>query len=202
MLTGAAVDCERILDSFWGQPVNTATSIAFVFAGLAAYLRGASRATATLIGAVGLGSIAFHGPMPPWGEFVHDLSIGWVLAWVILTESMRLRVWPFAFAGVGLLMLTPIVADPIQAVLAIGAIFLVLKSQRPQRFWMLGLLATGAVIGTLSRTGWPWCQPESIWQGHGFWHFSAAAALYLWAQVRRPLVQGFSESGGGPGQSA
>jgi hypothetical protein len=39
----------------------------------------------------------------------------------------------------------------------------------------------GAVVGTLSRTGWPLCNPDSIWQGHGFWHVASAAALAIWA---------------------
>lgn len=200
MLSGAAVDCERILESWWGQPVNTCTAFAFVLAGLWVFFRDGSVSTSALITGVGAGSIAFHGPMPIWGEFLHDLTIGWVLIWVILTETKRTRFWPVAFSGVGLMMLAPVVADPAQGVLSIGAIVFVLIGRHPQRFSIVGLLALGAAIGTLSRTGWPWCDPDSIWQGHGFWHLAAAAALALWALPPRQLsARGFAGSVSGPG---
>ena len=79
MLTGASVDCERVLESWWGQPVNTSTALAFVLAGILVHLRTASIPASILIGGVGVGSVAFHGPMPPWGELLHDLTIGWFL---------------------------------------------------------------------------------------------------------------------------
>lgn len=47
----------------------------------------------------------------------------------------------------------------------------------------LALLVTGAVVGTLSRAGWPWCDPASPWQGHGVWHVLAATALVVLAPV-------------------
>lgn len=200
MLTGAAVDCERILEGFLGQPVNTITSVGFVLAGLIAYVRRAGPPTATLIAAVGVGSILFHGPMPPWGEFLHDLSIGWMLLWVILSEIRRWRWWWLTFPVVGVLMFTPTIADPLQAVLSGAAITLLLRGRRRQSYIALGLLGAGAIVGTLSRTGWPWCRPDSIWQGHGFWHLAAAAALALWALPPRQLsARGFAGSVSGPG---
>jgi hypothetical protein len=198
MLTGAAVDCERILDGLVGQPVNTITSFGFIVAGLIAYGRRARPPTAPLIAAVGVGSIVFHGPMPPWGEFVHDLTIGWMLAWVILTEMKWVRWWWLTFPAVSLLMLVPTVANPVQAMLSGAAIILILR--RREHYVALGLLAVGAIVGTLSRTGWPWCRPDSIWQGHGFWHLASAAALVLWAlPPRQPSARGFAGSVSEPG---
>ena len=198
MLTGAEVDCERVLDGFLGQPVNTITSLGFVVAGLIAYGRGARPPTATLIAAVGVGSVVFHGPMPPWAEFVHDLTIGWMLVWVILIEMKWLRWWLPTFLAVGLVMLVPAIADPSQAVLSGAAIILILR--RRQGYLAIGLLATGALVGTLSRTGWPWCRPDSVWQGHGLWHLASAAALALWALPPRQLsARGSAGSVSGPG---
>ncbi|HJU52747.1 MAG TPA: hypothetical protein VJ815_10480 [Acidimicrobiia bacterium] len=198
MLTGAAVDCERILEGFLGQPVNTITSVGFVLAGLVAFARGAGPPTATLIAAVGVGSIAFHGPMPPWGEFLHDLTIGWMLVWVILSERRQWRLW--SLVVVGLLMFTPTIADPVQALLAVVAVVVVWRSRHPHRLWILALLTIGGAVGRLSRTGWPWCNPDSIWQGHGLWHLAAAAALALWAvPPRQPSTRGFAGSVSGPG---
>ncbi|HKZ20524.1 MAG TPA: hypothetical protein VJQ57_10470 [Acidimicrobiia bacterium] len=198
MLTGAEVDCERVLSGFLGQPVNTITSLGFVVAGLIAYRRGARPPTATLIAAVGVGSVVFHGPMPSWAEFVHDLTIGWMLVWVILTEMKWLRWWMLTFLAVGLLMLVPAIADPSQAVLSGGAVVLILR--RPEGYLAVGLLAIGAIVGTLSRTGWPWCRPDSVWQGHGFWHLASAAALALWAlSPRQPSARGSAGSVSGPG---
>lgn len=182
MLTGAAVDCERILESWWGQPVNTATAFGFLLAAVVVYLRGASLPTSALIAGVGVGSIAFHGPMPTWGEFAHDLSIVWMLMWVILSEIGRRRLWPATFLVGSLLALTPVLADPSQAMLAAGTVGLILRSRRQTTLGAVALLGLGAVVGTLSRTGWPWCVPDSLWQGHGFWHLAAAASLLIWGR--------------------
>ena len=94
----AAADCERILDSWWGQPVNTFTATAFVAAGALVWWRRRDLTDRPVIGAIGAGSIAFHGPMPPWGEFLHDASIVLTLVWVLLVETRTERFWPLGFA--------------------------------------------------------------------------------------------------------
>ena len=185
MLTGASVDCERVLESWWGQPVNTSTALAFVLAGILVYLRTASIPAGVLIAGVGVGSVAFHGPMPPWGELLHDLTIGWVLIWVVLVETDRQRLWPYGLGGVALGMLTPQIADPTQALLAAAALGIIWRHRHPHRLWILLLLAAGGLVGRLARTGGPWCDPDSTWQGHGFWHLAAASALALWATKPR-----------------
>jgi len=185
----AAADCERILQSWWGQPVNTVTSAAFVVAAALVWWRRRDLPTALLLFAIGAGSIAFHGPMPAWNEFLHDASIVLTLAWILLVETGRERFWPFALA-VGLAVsVKPDVADPAQAFLAIAAIgvILVVSRRGPRRLTAVGILAAGALIGTLSRTGGPLCDPDSIWQGHGFWHVAAAAALTLWGMSTQDL---------------
>ena len=125
--------------------------------------------------------------MPRWGEFVHDLTIVVTLVWVILVESQRTRLWPLAFALATAVSITPVVADPAQAALAVGVIAAVALSphQRRRRLAAIAILAAGGIVGTLSRTGGPLCNPDSFWQGHGFWHVAAATALAIWGLARQ-----------------
>jgi hypothetical protein len=48
------------------------------------------------------------------------------------------------------------------------------------------LLGFAAIVGRLSATGGPLCRPESLLQGHGFWHLAAAIAVTWWALLRHP----------------
>ena len=186
----AAADCERILQSWWGQPVNTVTAAAFIAAGALVWLHRRDAATAVLVASIGVGSIAFHGPMPFWGEFVHDVSIVLTLVWVLLVETKRTRLWPLGFALAAATSITPTVADPVQAVLAVGVLAAVSlpKEQRSHRLQSIAILALGGVVGTLSRTGGPLCDPDSLWQGHGFWHLAAASSLAIWGLAIRPSI--------------
>jgi hypothetical protein len=143
--------------------------------------------TSLLVASIGFGSIAFHGPMPSWGEFVHDLSIVLTLVWVLLVEVKQEQLWGWGLVGGTVASATPAVADAIQALLAVGACGVMLRAspRRDLRVTALAILTIGALVGTLSRTGGPLCQPDSIWQGHGFWHVGAAVALGLWGSVIR-----------------
>jgi hypothetical protein len=183
----AAADCERILQSWWGQPVNTVTAAAFIAAGALVWMRRRDGATGILVASIGVGSIAFHGPMPSWGEFVHDASIVATLVWVLLVESKRTRLWPLGFALAAAASITPAIADPAQAVLAVGVLAAVSlpKDHRPRRLQSVAILALGGLVGTLARTGGPLCNPDSLWQGHGFWHLAAAASLAIWGLSRQ-----------------
>jgi hypothetical protein len=84
--------------------------------------------------------------------------------------------------------ITPVVADPVQAVLAVAVLAAVAFpiQKRPRRLQAVAILALGGVVGTLSRTGGPLCNPDSLWQGHGFWHLAAAASLAIWGLAIRP----------------
>jgi hypothetical protein len=190
MEPAAAADCERILQTWWGQPVNTITAAAFIAAGALVWFRRRDAATGVLVASIGVGSIAFHGPMPVWGEFVHDLSIVVTLVWVLLVEMKLIQLWPLGFALAAAASITPTVADPAQAVLAVGVLAAVAlpKGHRARRLQSVTLLALGGVVGTLSRTGGPLCNPDSLWQGHGFWHLAAAASLAIWGLSRQLSV--------------
>jgi hypothetical protein len=141
-----------------------------------------------LVATIGVGSIAFHGPMPPWSEFFHDISIVLALVWLLLVETRRTHWWPLGLALAAAASITPVIADPVQAALAAAVIVCVAvpRRRRVLRLQAVSILAVGGLVGTLSRTGWPLCNPDSIWQGHGFWHLAAAAALAVWGSAIRP----------------
>lgn len=100
-------DCERIVDGALAQPVLTVTSLAYVAAGLAVLGLAARRraplaavAGATVV-AVGVGSVAYHGPQPSWAGAAHDwpiVALAVVYA-VGLIVSARRSTW-LAAAGV------------------------------------------------------------------------------------------------------
>jgi hypothetical protein len=171
----AAADCERIRpEQLLGQPVNALTSLAFVVVGLALMRR--RPLIGVLTAGVGLGSFAFHGPMPPWSEWLHDLTLITLILGVGLEH--RPRVWlALAVASALLFAAAPGAADPLTAA---ASVVVVLPWVR-RAFLPVAVLAGGALVGTLSRTGWPLCDPGTLWQGHGLWHLSAAAAIWLWA---------------------
>ena len=155
------------------------------------------RTYAVLCAGIGIGSVVQHGPDPSWSEVAHGLPLAGMLAFVaadaLADLSGRARAlwwWVVPTAGViPLLIAAPRTADAAQAALAAIAILATLARARARNrlrrrvALALALLALGAAIGTLSRAGGPLCAPESIWQGHAFWHVLASAALVVLAPV-------------------
>jgi hypothetical protein len=204
-------DCERIGEGLLGQPVNTFTSLAYVAIGALLLRRAlATRSPAlvvyaTTVVAVGIGSVAFHGPMPSWGRFAHDFSIAAVLAFVIgydiaLVRGAGVR---SALAGFGLLLgacaivlaFWPDASNAVDAVLVVGAVIAEVAVARSRRrlaslrglvrapaVWVLGgaVLAIGAALNALGRTDAPLCDPDSLVQLHGAWHVLTAALLWVY----------------------
>lgn len=214
-------DCERIGDGLLGQPVNTFTNLAYIAVG-AMLLRRAlvSRSPAlvvyaTTVVAVGIGSAAFHGPMPSWGRFAHDFSIAAVLAFVIAYDVARVRGAGVqsALAGFAVLLgacaivlaTLPDASNALDAVLVVGAVIAeVAVARSPRRLaslrglvrapavWILGgmVLAIGAALNALGRTDAPLCDPDSLVQLHGAWHVLTAALLWVYgAGVLEPREQ-------------
>ena len=179
---GAAVDCEAIGLGLLGQPVNALSSLALVIAGLIVLDR--DRWVAAALAATGLGSFLFHGPLAPGGEWIHDVT----LAWLILIVGMRSRGWERRYGAVGLAAIAPVfyvapaVADPLTAALVVVTLLmLVSDSRRLDTVGPIALLGLSAVIGRLGATGGPWCNSESLLQTHALWHVGAAVAVGWWA---------------------
>jgi hypothetical protein len=182
---GALRDCEAVVHSFFGQPVNSVTTIAFLVGGAVVMLRTEHTWVGIASIATGVGSFLFHGPMPPYAEWVHDLT----LAWLLLVVASSGRSWERWARLPGLVIVAAVIAipgagDPVGVALAAAAIVLLLMQDRSIRtLGPLALLAVVAVIGRLGATGGPQCDPSTLWQPHGLWHVGAAVAVTWWALV-------------------
>ncbi len=179
---GAAVDCEAIGTGLLGQPVNSLSSLALVIAGL--WVLSRDRWVAAALVATGIGSFLFHGPLAPGGEWIHDVT----LAWLIVVVGLRSRGWERRFGAVGLAAIAPVfyvapvIADPLTvALVVVTLLLLVSDSRRLDTLGPLALLAVSAIIGRLGSRGGPWCDPESVLQTHALWHVGAACAVGWWA---------------------
>ena len=182
---GAAADCEAIGVGFLGQPINTLTTLGFVLAGIIVISR---RRDGGWIGigliATGIGSLLFHGPMPPGNEWAHDVTLAWLVTmaagwgsrWEGFTHLLALAVIGLSFA------VLPVIADPFAVVMTFVAVISILRRDHtPATVAPLSLLAAAAVFGRLGATGGPLCDPESLLQPHAVWHLGAATALAWWA---------------------
>lgn len=206
-------DCERLRDGLLAQPANAWTSVAFLLVGGWLLVRGAGlppaqrsrvRLLAVAVAAVGVGSIAFHGPQQPGAEWLHDVTIAGLLVVVVVLGLGDLRRWTrrrtvstglSALAVPGLaLAVAPAgttAATGILAAVALAAEVTVHRAAlRPavptrRRAYVTGgvLLAVAGVADLLGGTGGPWCAPGSLLQGHALWHLGTAAAVALWAGV-------------------
>ena len=179
---GAAVDCEAIGLGLLGQPVNALSSLALVVAGLV--VLGRDRWVASALAATGVRSFLFHGPLAPGGEWIHDVT----LAWLILVVGMRSRGWERRFGALGLAAIAPVfyvvpaLADPLTvALVVVTLLLLVSDDRRLDTSGPIALLAISAIVGRLGATGGPWCNPESVLQTHALWHLGAAVAVGWWA---------------------
>jgi len=187
-------DCERCRAGLIAQPVNAWSSMAYLGAGavLAARthrIRGAPLALA----AVGAGSMAYHGPGGPWGQWLHDVSLASVPA---LAASRELASGPLggalngALVGAAGAMLRsrPGSANAVVATLgALAGVTALLRApRRPARAQVVGagLLLAGVGVHSATRTGMRWCRPDSHLQGHALWHVLSATGLALMAHGR------------------
>jgi hypothetical protein len=180
---GALKDCEAVLHAFFGQPVNSITTLAFMVGGTIVIWRTEHLWVGIASIATGVGSFLFHGPMPPYAEWAHDMT----LAWLLLVVASEGRPWQRWARLPGLVILAAVTAvpgagDPVGVGLAAFAIVSLLAQDRSARtLGPLALLLVAAVIGRLGATGGPLCDPDSLWQPHGLWHIGAAVAVTWWA---------------------
>lgn len=140
----------------------------------------------------GAGSFVFHGPMPAWGEWAHDVSLAWLIA-LIGAVGTRWEPWSRlpALLALGILFaLAPITADPVAAALTVIVVgSLLLRDRSPRSLGPIALLGATGVIGRLGATGGPLCDPDSVVQMHGLWHLGAALAVAWWVASQSRQAQ-------------
>lgn len=208
----AESDCERVRPGPVGQPVNAATSLAYVAAGGVVALRGrragvdgglAGPLAAALV-LNGVGSVAYHGPGGRAGKWLHDTGLVAMNVTLAVGAVARLRNWQprttrlidaalVATAG-GVLAVRPEAELALVAPLAAAAVGLELvrPSGRGGGRQLLGgvVLGAGAVVQARSRTGGPWCRPDGPFHGHGLWHLLSALGLALVADAALAAADG------------
>jgi hypothetical protein len=209
-------DCEAIRDGFLHQPANAVSSLALLVA--AGWIAGravrvpAERseliALALIVGANGLGSFAFHGPMGGSARWFHDVAALSIPLFVAVHDAGLVRGTPvmgrLRGVAIGVVILGGALAVWPQVFVALGVIgalaagvgelaaFRAGYRPRPARASATQLVAWGLVLGAialaglaflLGRTQSPWCRPTSWLQLHAAWHVLVALASvgYAWA---------------------
>jgi len=150
-------DCELLRSGWLAQPANTISAAAFVVvAARLAWLtrrpgfhRPALAAAAAALAAVGVGSIAYHGPGPGWAHAAHDGSI----AALAVVETVL-----------------------VVAARAQGRVTQAARTAWKQAAVLMAVAGAAFVSG---RTGAWLCHPSSPLQLHAVWHVASAVALSL-----------------------
>jgi hypothetical protein len=186
----AASDCEHCRPGAITQPANTVSSLAYVAAGADLLRRpDPDRPFAWAVVAVGVGSVAYHGPGGVLGRWAHDASLIAMLGLLALTDATKADGRPMPDAAVaGVVGAAAVAAHPRSsdaAQGAVGALAVLAEARRHitqatlrEAVVSLPLLTAGLSLHILGRTGERWCRPDSVLQPHAAWHVLSAAALW------------------------
>jgi len=199
-----ASDCERIDVVGVAQAVNTATSLAYLVAGIVLVTMGRRRRrpVAVLLGILLLGeatgSALYHGDPGTVAQWLHDVAFLGILGLVAGWHVGRLYGREDAGAWVGALGITTVagLAHPtliggvsvVAVALVVGVVVAEAVARRreprlPRVFDapFSALLVVAGVAYGFGRSGSPLCDPDSVVQLHGAWHVLSALALVVWA---------------------
>lgn len=99
--------CERLDFSFWAEPLNAVTNLAFIIAALLMWARypvPGARILSVILGVIGVGSFLFHTFATLWASTADVVPIGvFILTYLYLVnrDALGLPVW-LALVGVAL----------------------------------------------------------------------------------------------------
>ena len=200
-------DCEELGDGVLVQPINALSSFAYVAVGIAIVAARRidrplpSYVYAASVAAIGLGSVAFHGPQPAGSRPMHDLPI-LITAVFILCHDLGLLVPRFppalrVFAGGAATAATLTLVSVDAGVAATGLVLVavgvaeIMIHRRGLRTRADGdgstitwfIVAVALLAGAswlLGRTDGPACDPDGLLQFHGVWHVVSALVFGLW----------------------
>jgi hypothetical protein len=197
-----ASDCERIDVVGVAQAVNTATSLAYLVAGVIVMTIGRRRRrpVAVLLGVLllgeGAGSALYHGDPGTLGQWLHDVAFLGILGLLAGWHVGRLYGREDAGAWVGALGVTiavglahPALTGAVTAVAVVLVTSVVVAEAVARRRRLppvydarfIALLVVAGVTYVLGRSGSPLCDPDSFVQLHSAWHVLSALALVVWA---------------------
>lgn len=198
--------CERLDPSFWAEPVNAVTNLAFLVAAVLMGRRsfGLGRALAAVLFCIGVGSFLFHTVAQPWAGLADTLPILiFVLLYIFAAnrDFWRLGLWPavgltllffpFAAATTPLFAMIPGIGGsamymPVPLLIALYAALLARRAPQTARG-----LAIGAAILLISLTARILDEPLcALWPlgTHFLWHLLNAAMLgwmiHVWTRHR------------------
>jgi hypothetical protein len=180
----AAGDCEQLRPGLLAQPVNAASSLAYVAAGAWLWRRSPAadaRAFAALVAANGVGGVAFHGPGDRASHWLHDTAlVGTLAAMAVGHPGWTAAATTAAGVGLAVRPTATNAASVVGTVLVAGA-----EARRGRRPAARtgALLLAAAAVNVLTRTGGRCCRPASPWQGHALWHVLTAVALADWGAL-------------------
>jgi hypothetical protein len=195
--------CERLDASFWAEPVNALTNLAFVLAGLLLLRQTQSpaRLLGLLITLIGVGSFLFHTFANRLTGFLDVLFIGVYLityAWLWPKWVAQRTIWVQAASVTALLAAIGIATFAVWALKQggldlppgayLGAWFYVIglatlstSNQKHASVWLWVTAGLFLVSMTARQLDMPLCQN---WGGtHWLWHVLNAAVLYASARA-------------------
>lgn len=190
LITLWRVGVDRVTALIRANPMTSASIFAIAYGALVIFL--------------GPSSMFFHASLTYWGNWVDTFGMILYGSFGLLYSLNRVFRWPgyvFPVIYVGLnaslglyTWLVSGTGTPVFTVLVIAwiineIIVLWFKPNGVQRQWpwfaaALAVFAVALVIWYLSQTSRPWCDPDSLLQGHAIWHLLTACVtgcmfLYL-----------------------
>lgn len=139
--------CERLDASYWAEPLNAVTNLAFIIAALVMWRRSAGlpmgRVLAATLFAIGVGSYLFHTHATQWAELADTAPIGiFIFAYLFAVNwhMLRLRWW---LAALATLLFIPYAALLLPVLNAIP--FLNISNF----YWTVPVLLVGYALGPL-----------------------------------------------------
>lgn len=202
-------DCETLGDGWLAQPINALSSLAYSLIGIVIAVsvlradrqRAVPLVYAACLVAVGLGSVAFHGPQLSGSQLLHDLPILLTVLFMLNHDRVILRPDSgrelVTFAGVAIVavalaIVVPVVVAPLSIAVA-GAVLVaeVVISRRRLRpgsrarqrrgaTTIAVIAVAGGASWILGRSDSPLCDPDAWYQLHGLWHMLSAVVFALW----------------------
>ena len=189
--------CEAVRATGIRQPLNSASSLAFVLVAVLVIVRGSNKTIAALFALtltfVGIGSAYFHATLSFTGQFFDVLGMYLVATLALLMSIRRTRrlgtaLLISAYVSMNALLAIILYTAPewrrwIFGALLAGIIWAELKdreSRKPYLIRAIAIMTVAFIVWVIdfSRIA---CAPTSIVQGHAIWHIlGALASWYLY----------------------